>query len=62
MKRTLLLVTLLGLPLASANLLADGTPATPSIEQLWNIIQAQQAEINAPEAEAGGHRSNGFGC
>ena len=47
MKHTILLTVLLGLPFASANLFADGAPATPSIEQLWDIIQAQQEEINA---------------
>ena len=47
MKRTLILAILLGLPLASTNLFADGASATPSIEQLWDIIQAQQEEINA---------------
>ena len=46
MKRTTLLAALLILPLASAKLSADGAPATPTIEQLWEIIQAQQEEIN----------------
>ena len=46
MKRAALLVTLLLLPLTSAKLLADGAAATPTLEQLWEIIQAQQEEIN----------------
>ena len=37
----------LSILLASASTLADGAPATPTIEQLWEIIQAQQAEIDA---------------
>ena len=37
----------LSILLASASTLADGAPATPTIEQLWKIIQAQQAEIDA---------------
>jgi len=31
----------------STSVLADGPPVTPTIEQLWEIIQAQQAEIEA---------------
>lgn len=31
----------------SNSVLADGPPVTPTIEQLWEIIQAQQAEIEA---------------
>jgi len=46
MKRTALLAALLILPLTSAKLLADGPPATPTLEQLWEIIQSQQEEIN----------------
>ena len=46
MKRTTLLAALLLLPLTSAKLFADGAPATPTLEQLWEIIQAQQEEIN----------------
>ncbi|MGB5438363.1 MAG: porin [Gammaproteobacteria bacterium] len=47
MKRTPFLAALPILLLASAGTLADGAPATPTIEQLWDIIQAQQAEIDA---------------
>jgi hypothetical protein len=46
MKRTTLLAALLLMPLTSAKLLADGAPVTPTLEQLWEIIQAQQEEIN----------------
>ena len=46
MKRTALLAALLILPLTSAKLFADGPPATPTLEQLWEIIQSQQEEIN----------------
>jgi len=35
------------LPCGSVSVLADGPPVTPTIEQLWEIIQAQQAEIEA---------------
>ena len=31
--------------------LADGQPPTPTIEQLWEIIQSQQAEIEALKKE-----------
>ncbi len=46
MNRTALLAALLLLPLTSAKLFADGAQATPTLEQLWEIIQAQQEEIN----------------
>ena len=46
MKRTALLAALLILPLTSAKLFADGPAATPTLEQLWEIIQSQQEEIN----------------
>ena len=46
MKRAILLATLFLISLSSAKLFADGAPATPTLEQLWEIIQAQQEEIN----------------
>jgi len=46
MKRTALLAALLLMQLTSAKLFADGPPATPTLEQLWEIIQSQQEEIN----------------
>jgi hypothetical protein len=51
MIRTTRVAALLILSLASAKLFADDAPATPTIEQLWEIIQAQQAEINALKQE-----------
>ncbi len=48
MKRATPLLALLLLPLVSASLFADEAPATPTLEQLWDIIQAQQAEIERP--------------
>lgn len=47
MKPITLLLALIILPLAATNVFADNAPTTPSIEQLWEIIQAQQDEINA---------------
>jgi hypothetical protein len=52
MIRTTRIAALLILSLASAKPFAAGAPAaTPTIEQLWEIIQAQQAEINALKQE-----------
>jgi len=48
MRCKLLPVILAGyLLLSSLSVLADAPPVTPTIEQLWEIIQAQQAEIEA---------------
>ena len=47
MKRAVLIAQLLTLSLASVQVFADGPPAAPTLEQLWEIIQAQQEEINA---------------
>ena len=47
MKRAVLIAQLLTLSLASVQAYADGPPAAPTLEQLWEIIQAQQEEINA---------------
>lgn len=48
MRRNLLTVIFAACLLCgSISVLADGPPATPTIEQLWEIIQAQQAEIEA---------------
>jgi hypothetical protein len=48
MKSKILAVLLAAcLPCGSVSVLADGPPVTPTIEQLWEIIQAQQAEIEA---------------